>query len=57
MYIPDFIKIGSGIQKLTHRQHGDLMSLLLFYSFNEGIRLKLAFVWLYRKTASFMDRV
>jgi hypothetical protein len=32
--IPSFIKIGSGIQKLvrgnlqTHRQHGDLISLL-----------------------------
>jgi hypothetical protein len=34
-YIPIFIKIGSNIQKLmgggdTHRQHGDLISLLLF---------------------------
>jgi hypothetical protein len=32
--IPSFIKIGSGIQKLKggihgHRQHGDLISLLL----------------------------
>jgi hypothetical protein len=35
-YIPSFIKIGSGIQKLmwgrgftdTHRQHGDLIRLL-----------------------------
>jgi hypothetical protein len=37
IYIPSFIKIGSGIQKLirrdsqTHRQHGDLISLLLFF--------------------------
>jgi hypothetical protein len=37
IYIPNFIKIGSGIQKLegftdtqTHRQHGDPISLLLF---------------------------
>jgi hypothetical protein len=34
IYIPNFIKIGSGIQKLigkateTHRQHGYLISLL-----------------------------
>jgi hypothetical protein len=30
IYIPSFIKIGSGIQKLirvTHGQHGDLISL------------------------------
>jgi hypothetical protein len=37
MYIPSFIKIGSGIQKLlredtqTHRLHGDFISLLLFF--------------------------
>jgi hypothetical protein len=35
IYIPSFVKIGSGIQKLirgdTHRQHGDLISLLLFW--------------------------
>jgi hypothetical protein len=37
IYILSFIKIGSGIQKLmggrdsqTHRQHGDLISQLLF---------------------------
>jgi hypothetical protein len=36
IYTPDSIKIGSGIQKLieedtqTHRQYGDLISLLLF---------------------------
>jgi hypothetical protein len=35
-YVPSFMKIGSGIQKLmvgntqTHRQHGDHISLLLF---------------------------
>jgi hypothetical protein len=35
IYIPSVIKIGSGIQKLIrgiHRQHGDLTSLLLFFS-------------------------
>jgi hypothetical protein len=37
IYIPSFIKIGSGIQKLTggihrHRQRGDFISLLLFFS-------------------------
>jgi hypothetical protein len=37
IYIPSFIKIGSGIQKLigkatkTHRQHGDIISLLSFF--------------------------
>jgi hypothetical protein len=36
-YIPSFIKIGSGIQKLIgeihrHRQHGDRISLLSFIS-------------------------
>jgi hypothetical protein len=36
--IPSFVKIGSGVQKLiggnsqTHRQHGDLISLLPFFS-------------------------
>jgi hypothetical protein len=40
IYIPSFIKISSGIQKLieggggvhAHRQHGDRISLLLFFS-------------------------
>jgi hypothetical protein len=35
IYIPSFMKIGSGIQKLIggiHRQHGDLISLFLFFS-------------------------
>jgi hypothetical protein len=38
IYIPSFITIGSGIQRLvggdtqTQRQHGDLISLLLFFS-------------------------
>jgi hypothetical protein len=34
IYIPSFIKIGSGIQKLIrgiHRQHGDRTSLLRFF--------------------------
>jgi hypothetical protein len=40
VYIPSFIKIGSGIRKLNgaggihgHQQHGDLVSLLLFNFF------------------------
>jgi hypothetical protein len=35
IYIPSFIKIGSAIQKLIgriHRQHGDCISLLSFFS-------------------------
>jgi hypothetical protein len=42
IYIPSFINIGSGIQKLIggdtqkHRQHGDLISLLLFFQNEEG---------------------
>jgi hypothetical protein len=46
IYIPSFIKIGSGIQKLmggihiqTHRQQGDLINLLLFFR-NKESRLK-----------------
>jgi hypothetical protein len=35
MYIPGLVKTGSGIQKLMgwgiHRQHGDGISLLLFF--------------------------
>jgi hypothetical protein len=44
IYIPSFIEIGSGIQKLiggdsqTHRQHGDRISLL---SFVENIKNRL----------------
>jgi hypothetical protein len=38
IYVPSFIKIGSDIPKLIrgihkHRQHGDLISLLLFLFF------------------------
>jgi hypothetical protein len=46
IYIPSFIHIGSGIQKLmegktqTHRQHGDLISLLLFF-LNKESRLRI----------------
>jgi hypothetical protein len=46
IYIPSFINIGSGIQKLvkgipqTHRQHGDLIRLFLFFQ-NKGSRLKI----------------
>jgi hypothetical protein len=47
IYTPSFIKIGSGIQKLIgddtqthkHRQHCDLISLLLFFQ-NKESRLK-----------------
>jgi hypothetical protein len=45
IYIPDFIKTCSDIQKLikgvtqTHRQQNDLMSLLYF--FNKESRLKM----------------
>jgi hypothetical protein len=41
IYIPSFIQIGTGIQKLigwdsqTHRQRGDLISLLLFFFRNK----------------------
>jgi hypothetical protein len=42
IYIPSFLKIGSAIQKLmggdsqSHRQQGDLISLLLFFQNNES---------------------
>jgi hypothetical protein len=39
IYVPSFIKISSGIQKFTgrgHRQHGDLISLLLFFQNKES---------------------
>jgi hypothetical protein len=45
IYVPSFIKIGSGIQKLivgdsqTHRQHGDLICLPVFFQ-NKKSRLK-----------------
>jgi hypothetical protein len=41
IYIPSFMKIGSGIQKLiggTHRQHGDLISLLSFFKNEERLK-------------------
>jgi hypothetical protein len=45
IYIPRYIKIGSDVQKLiegrdsqTYRQHGDSISLLLFFQ-NKKIRL------------------
>jgi Flp pilus assembly CpaE family ATPase len=44
MYIPSFIKIGSGIEKLLegsiHRQHGDCISLLSLFK-NKQSRLKM----------------
>jgi hypothetical protein len=39
LYIPNFIKISSDIQKLIgriHRQQGDLISLLSFYQNKES---------------------
>jgi hypothetical protein len=46
IYIPSFVKIGPGIQKLkegtqTHRQHGDRISLLLFFKNKESILIKM----------------
>jgi hypothetical protein len=43
--VPSFIKIGSGIQKLirgdtqTHRQHGDLISILLFFNKESWLKM------------------
>jgi hypothetical protein len=43
IYIPGFMKIGSGIQKLiwgdtqTHRQQGDLISLILYFQNKESM--------------------
>jgi hypothetical protein len=31
IYIPSFIKIGSAIQKLIHREHGDRIGLFSFF--------------------------
>jgi hypothetical protein len=34
IYIPNFIKIGSGVQKIMgeiHRKHGDLISIIFFF--------------------------
>jgi hypothetical protein len=52
--IPSSVKIGSGIQKLimwdtdTHRQHGDLICLLLFFQNKESglimLRLSLSII-------------
>jgi hypothetical protein len=39
IFVPSFIKIGSGIQKLIRailRQHGDSTSLLVFFLQNTG---------------------
>jgi hypothetical protein len=42
IYIPSFIRNGSGIDttRYTHRQQGDLISLLLFFFQNKGSRPK-----------------
>jgi hypothetical protein len=43
IYIPGFMKIGAGIQKISrgvHRQHGNRISLLLFFQNKEsGLKL------------------
>jgi hypothetical protein len=42
IYMPSFVKIGSGTHKLkredsqTHRQHGELISLFLFFQNKES---------------------
>jgi hypothetical protein len=42
IYLPNFIKIGPGIQKLivgdsqTHREHGDLIGLIIFVQNKEN---------------------
>jgi hypothetical protein len=44
-YTPNFLKAGSGIpngDKQTHREHGDLISLILFFQ-NKESRLKVGF--------------
>jgi hypothetical protein len=52
LYIPSFIKIASGIQKLlggihmqtrTHREQGDLTSLILFFQNKESRLIKLVY--------------
>jgi hypothetical protein len=43
IYIASFVKIDSGIQKLMggiHRQHGDRVSLLLFFQHKESGLIK-----------------
>jgi hypothetical protein len=47
IYIPSFIKISSGIRKLIgeiHRQHGDLISILLFFQNKESM-LKIQYMF------------
>jgi hypothetical protein len=39
IYMPSFIKVGSGIQSQTRTVHGDPISILLFVQ-NKGSRLK-----------------
>jgi hypothetical protein len=47
IYIPSFMKIGPGVQKLlkrdtqTHRQHDDLISILVFLFQNNECNLKI----------------
>jgi hypothetical protein len=47
IYIPSFIKIGSGIQvdkgdSQTHREHGNNTTLLIFFFPNNESRLKIS---------------
>jgi hypothetical protein len=59
IYIPSFINIGSGIQKLiggytqAHRQHDDLINLFLF-SQNKKSRLKRNWVGIYGISTYFL---
>jgi hypothetical protein len=48
IFIPSFIKIGSGIQKLIqaiHRQHGDRISLLSFLQNKESRLITIAMIY------------
>jgi hypothetical protein len=44
MYVPSFIQTGSGIQTFikwdtqTHREHGDFISLILFFRIREIVK-------------------
>jgi hypothetical protein len=51
LYIPNFVNIGSGIQKLigadsqTHRQYCNLISLFLFFQNKERwLKIRLSFL-------------
>jgi hypothetical protein len=42
IYIPSFVKIGAGIEKLIHRPHGDLINLLSFLQNKESGLIKIS---------------